>query len=535
MKNIAKFIVGLGCSSVLLLAGCIDETKPTSVATEDQLSSSSKATEALLWAMPAFTNNYQTVSSSAYDWGYGSIMHIRDVMTADQVIVSSGYDWYSTWAENNYLGETYSRAQFIWNYFWKFVQTTNNMIGAINPEKANATQLGYLGMGYAFRAFAYLDMAQMYEFLPNDGTSAVNAAGNDVTNLTVPIVKNGITEDSARHNPRVSRAVMAEFIKSDLDAAAKYLDGVSRPSKVLPDLSCVYGLYARLYMWLGDYSNAKTYARKAIDLGEQTPTTKDEWLSTTKGFNDLSEASWMWGSSMSKEDEVVQSGILNWTAWMSNEAQYGYAAAGPFSMIDSKLYSQISNNDFRKLSFKAPKGSTLDGRMSYIDAAFGATLPDYASLKFRPGSGNVSDYNVGSADAYPLMRIEEMYFIEAEATAHLDAAAGAKLLNTFMKTYRYSSFNCKATTTDDVVAAIFQQKRIEFWGEGVIFFDYKRLNLPVDRAYTDAPNIWPASRRFQTTTRPAWMNFCIVQTEKNNNKALVGYENPDPSGKYALK
>jgi hypothetical protein len=128
-----------------------------------------------------------------------------------------------------------------------------------------------------------------------------------------------------------------------------------------------------------------------------------------------------------------------------------------------------------------------------------------------------------------------MYFIEAEATAHLDAAAGAKLLNTFMKTYRYSSFNCKATTTDDVVAAIFQQKRIEFWGEGVIFFDYKRLNLPVDRAYTDAPNIWPASRRFQTTTRPAWMNFCIVQTEKNNNKALVGYENPDPSGKYALK
>src|SRR5574344_1011154 len=225
MKNIAKFIVGLGCSSVLLLAGCIDETKPTSVATEDQLSSSSKATEALLWAMPAFTNNYQTVSSAAYDWGYGSVMHIRDVMTADQVIVSSGYDWYTNWAENKYMGETYARAQFLWNFYWKFVQTTNNMIGAINPETANATQLGYLGIGYAYRAFVYLDMAQLYEFLPNDKVSGVNAAGNDVDSLTVPIVKNGITEAESRNNPRVKRSVMAEFIKSDLDAAAKYLEG----------------------------------------------------------------------------------------------------------------------------------------------------------------------------------------------------------------------------------------------------------------------------------------------------------------------
>jgi hypothetical protein len=28
------------------------------------------------------------------------------------------------------------------------------------------------------------------------------------------------------------------------------------------------------------------------------------------------------------------------------------------------------------------------------------------------------------------------------------------------------------------------------------------------------------------------MNICIVTTEKNNNEALVGYENPDPTGCY---
>jgi hypothetical protein len=28
------------------------------------------------------------------------------------------------------------------------------------------------------------------------------------------------------------------------------------------------------------------------------------------------------------------------------------------------------------------------------------------------------------------------------------------------------------------------------------------------------------------------MNICIVKSEKNNNKALIGWENPDPTGKY---
>ena len=29
------------------------------------------------------------------------------------------------------------------------------------------------------------------------------------------------------------------------------------------------------------------------------------------------------------------------------------------------------------------------------------------------------------------------------------------------------------------------------------------------------------------------MNFVAVQTEANNNKAYVGWNNPDPSGKYS--
>lgn len=532
MKKISKQIVSICCASSILFSGCIDETVLNNGASAEQLASSAKATESLLWAMPAFANNLGTASSSnAYDWGYGSIMHIRDVMTEEMTIVSSGYDWYTAWSGNTNIDNNKASTQFIWNYFWKFVQTTNNMIGTIDAENATNTQLGYLGVGYAFRAFLYIDMAGMFEFLENDKISSINTSGNNVLNLTVPIVKETITEDEARNNPRATRQKMYDFILDDLVKAEEYIKNLNRPNKTLPDLSVIYGLRARLHLWVGEYDEAKTYARKAIDTGNYLPVTRDQWLDTSKGFNDISNAAWMWGSQMQKEDDVVKSGILNWTSWMSNETTYGYASAGPFLMIDAKIYNKMSNDDFRKLSFRAPEGHALDGKSTYIKPEWGKeTIPEYGSLKFRPASGNMEDYNVGSSSAYPLMRIEEMYFIEAEAAAHLNATEGKGLIERFMQNHRYSKYTCLATTSEGVVDEIFQQKRVEFWGEGRNFFDYKRLNKSVIRGY-DGTNHSDANR-FNTEGRPAWMNFCIVLTEQNNNKALVGYDNPNPSGSY---
>ena len=91
ISNILLGLLGLCCSSSILLSGCIEETFPTNGATEDVISSSDKGIEAKLWAMPAFAVNFGTVSTSVgYDWGYGSIMHIRDVMTQDMPLFSLG-------------------------------------------------------------------------------------------------------------------------------------------------------------------------------------------------------------------------------------------------------------------------------------------------------------------------------------------------------------------------------------------------------------------------------------------------------------
>ncbi len=528
--TITKIFAGMFCAASLFSAtSCVEETFPTSSATEQQIQASEKATEALLWAMPAFLNDAETVAGNHYEWGYGSLMHIRDVMTGDMTVVSTGYDWYDNWGSNLNQGENSANSQYIWNYYWQFVQTANNLIAAVDTTTATNELKGMLGAAQAYRALAYLDLAQMYEFLPNDKISSINAAGNDVLNLTVPIVREGMTEAEARVNPRVSRDVMAEFILGDLNEAEKNIVHLLSGAKQLPHLDAVYGLKARYYMWLGDYENAKKYARLAIDNNTGYVMSKDDCLNTTTGFN--TPEPWMWASTTQKEDAVVKTGILNWASWMSPEATYGYSFAGATSMIDAAMYSRISNTDFRKLMFKAPASSPLAAQVPYINRAISTKyLPTYAGIKFRPGEGNIEEYSIGSSSSYPLMRIEEMYFIEAEAAEHLVPGEGITLLKDFMVNYRDEAYdvNQMFSPIDEIVF----QKRVELWGEGLSFFDYKRLNMSVTRGYTGS-NV-AEERMFNTSGRPAWMNFCIVITEKNNNSALKGWENPDPTNAYEV-
>ena len=538
-RHIFHSLMGLAIAtvSVTSFTGCIEETEPTTVATEPQIQESASAAEAFLMAMPAYFNHF-TDNGWHHGLGYGAMLYIRDLMTGDMNHSSTNYaSHFYYWSRNKYQGDGYIFGQYIFNYYYEFVLTANNMIGAVNPETATEKQLGYLGAGLAFRALLYLDMARCYEFLPNDKTKSINADGNDVLNLTIPIVTAEMDQSAATNNPRASRETMKEFIENDLNNAEEYIVNLKNTNgNVLPDLACVYGLKARLYMWVEDYVNAEKYARLAINSAKTGVMNETDCTNVTTGFNDITK--WMWGSQMTSEDGVVSTGIINWASWLSNQTTFGYTGYGasnmPFNCIDKKMYERISDTDFRKLEFKAPEGSPLANKVLQIPAVkelADANMPAYAAVKFRPAQGNAEDYQIGAATAFPIMRVEEMYFIEAEAAAHQDAARGKELLTNFMTTYRDASYQTKKTEKDDVVEEIVFQKRVELWGEGQTFFDIKRLNYSVTRGYPGT-NWNDQLARLNTNGRPAWMNFVMVRNEANNNQALVGWNNPDPSDLY---
>lgn len=546
MKNICKMLKMAALAAVpFLTIGCIDEVEPTSLVTSEQLSENASTTEVLLWGMPAFMSAYNvTGGGGANDYGIGTIMHILDIMGEDYVVTPHFYDWYSSWSYNESMGETSSDVNLVWTTLYKSILTTNMLIGNIDSQTDNSKLLQYLAAGYAFRASLYLDAARMYEFLPNDGTSQINADGKDVFGLTVPFVFDATDEYMARRNPRAFHTEAFGYIRKDLECALNiFAERGCIDDKTLPGYYATCGILARAYMWHGSFlkefgeqydreltadecfATAERYAKKAQEGG--TPLTESQWTDVSMGFNSFND-SWLWGFTVSKESDAVRSAYDNRISWVSNEVSYGYAGVGPYIKVDKQFYERISPTDFRKLSWKAPRESELYERVSYCDKEIFDRLPDYAALKIRPGQGEVNDYNIASAVSVPFMRVEEMYFIEMEAVAQRGQEDDAiALLQSFMQKYRAPGYQYSAS---DIIDEIFFQKRVELWGEGRNYFDYKRLNKGVVRNYEGTQ--FGAAAQMNTRTRPAWMNFVIHSSETSNNDSIRSYNNPDPSDCY---
>lgn len=464
------------------------------------------------------------ISNYHFAFGYGAMMHIRDVLTNDMAISFSTYDRFSAWEENSRLERATYYSYYPWQFYYSAIAQVNNLLKNLKGVKVSDAYHTYMGSLQAWRAMLYLDIAQMYEYKDNEVQSSVNEYGNDIKGLTVPI----ITEKSTEPQPRATKEQMVAFLTSELNAANSLMPSSSTtvdPS--MPGRAVVYGLMARLNLWAGDYAQAASYASKAIAAYGGAPLTMSQALDTKTGFNTLSP--WMLGVQQSSTDATVQSGIINWTSWMSNEATFGYAYAGPRLMIDAGMYNKLSDTDWRKRMWKAPEGSTLYGVTEWIDASMSNNLPDYASAKFRPNEGNTNEPEVGSASAYPLMRVEEMYFIKAEAEAQQGNLAEAKTtLTDFMTKYRDAQYNTTASTQSDLINEIIFQKRVELWGEGLSYFDYKRLNMPAARSYVGTNFGWSVlTATPNTTIMPVWMNFLIPIEALDNNTSIAKWGNPD--------
>lgn len=553
MKAIYKSLIAAALAAPAL-TGCIEESIPTNTVLATQLEGNANAIQAFASAMPAHLNVMATIDQKYhFDFGWPSMMHARDVMTEDMFVrYAGGFDWFSSWSRNEVsLGPRYLVCQYSWNYYYAQILTTNNTIKVCNPESEDPSERYNLGAAKAFRAMTYLDAGRCYEVLPTTVNTGNSDEGNPIIGLTLPIVTEETTEDEMRNNPRAPHATLFEFIVNDLTEAITLMEGYARPAKTMPDVACAKGLLARAYLWdasfqaevngdnaaaTASYGKAAQYAREAIAESGATPLTRDQWLNPTSGFNDINVSSWMWGGQYTAEDDaVVAGGIRTWTSFCSNEQNFGYAGSecGAYSEIGASVYRRINDNDFRKLSFVAPEDSPLSGQEVYLNRQYAEENFDgpYIALKFRPGQGEMDDPKVGAVVGYPLMRVEEMYFIEAEAVAHTNPAAGQGLVESFMRTYRFPQYSGQSSSETALINEIVFQKRVELWGEGRSFYDVKRLNLSVTRWY-EGTNFEEAASTFNTVGRPAWMNFCIVSQEVDNNPAIKGYNTPSPNGLY---
>lgn len=530
MKNIFKSALLLTAAASLSLTSCIDETQPAgATVTQGQLSGSDKGLDAMLAAMPAYMKKVGVWSEYAFDFGYPSIMIGRNLMAGDLMIPYNGYQHfyhYSNVTRN--LDDEYLISQINW-YFYNFaVRTCESLINTIDPNTDVAYQQSYLAQGITYRAALLLDMARTYEYLPSE-ISPINDDGNDVTGLTVPVTIPGVTDPD--NNPRMPHNDMRDYLLAQLDEAIDLFtkSGVAPASKDLPSLGVAHGVKARVYMWDENYPKAAEEARLAITTSGAQPLTREQFCNTTTGFNDMTPSAWMWGLQIEPTDDGV--GYTGWGSFVISEADLGYSGLRKCTFtVDKSFYESIPDADWRKLLWKAPSGSALSGQEPFFSAAKGATLDPYNTIKFRPGQGVTNDFYTTFAVAIPLMRVEEMYLIEAEALAHTSYSEGKSALDKFVQTYRYAEYINPATDQESLINECFKQKSIELWGEGQTFFDVKRLNVSVTRAYPGTN--WPTTSRFNTVGRPGWTTWPFVDYESQFNKGCEGWGNPNIGNRF---
>lgn len=543
-NKIVKFAAALLCAPVLL-SSCIEETFPEGGnVTSGQISESPFAMEDIAASIPTILITNYLDMGDHFDFGYPGIFGATDRMVGEVFPVSQnlpgGNQYYDRWQAWLYpdmggLSATGWTDFFYLNYY-QFIYSANEVISIASQSESGGVALG---IAKAFRAMCYLDMARMYDPLPAKAPDrpSYESELEAVKGLTVPIVREGATLEQLENNPRATREEMFNFILSDLTDAESLLADYQPASKNMPSQAVVYGLLARTYLWLGGfeetyegfvtgteaYKKAAEYARKAINASGCTILTESQWLDPKTGFNTVNNA-WMWA--MIQTTDTVLNNLLSWAAHMSLEAVYGYGyGAQPGISIFS--YERISDTDFRKKSYVTPDQSyaAAQSYMSLTEEEFKTVAP-YASFKFHTAGGEKSNFTIANVVDIPMMRVEEMYLIEAEATAHYDEATARTLLTSFMA-HRDPNYRIPAATTDLVEEIIFQ-KRIEFWGEGIIYYDMKRLNMSMHNA--DTGTNAPSGAIISTDGRAPWWNCVIPLGAVQQNIALTNMNNPDPTG-----
>ena len=567
-NNIFKFIAVALCSAVLLTS-CAEETFPENgYAVNDQIGESPFATGGVLSAIPTILmSNYTEILGEHVEFGYMGLVGGLDRLTGDMFPVSGSMDggnpYFDRWQFATYpctllwLNNTSYASMWYYKSYYQFIFTANSAISVLAAAETPGAELG---VALAYRAMIYSDMARLYDPLHAVGDPNAPAGYEikpEVVGLTVPLITENTTQDEMENNPRLPREQMWAYILNDLNKAEELMiadASYTRPTIGIPNLAVVYGLKARAYLWLGGldgnygavvvpgqaeeisvevptgndaYRKAAEYARKAITESGCSIMSEAQWLDPMTGFC-VANNSWMMG--LCQSTDTVIGNLYSWTAHMSLEAIWGYGY-GSQPGVSNKFYERINPADFRRKNIVSPdrNWAAFQPYTNLTEDEFNGSenspIAPYAWGKFHTNGGEKFDYSKGNVTDIPLMRVEEMYLIEAEATAHYDATSGKALLESFMAN-RAPGYSYLGT---DVVEEIIFQKRVEFWGEGVVIYDMKRMDI----GWSNADNTnSPVYNRITTNGRAPWWNFTLPESAEQMNAGIRGLNNPNPCGTY---
>jgi len=365
-----------------------------------------------------------------------------------------------------------------WYYYYKIISNANQVIENVdNAEGTEGDRAFIKAQALTFRAHAYTMLMQLYAYRWQDSN---NGASKGVAlRLTSETDENG-TYDIALS----TQTECYTQIYADCDEAIKLFkaSGKDRGADEFykPNLNVAYAVKTRAALVRQDWQTVvecAPEARKGHPLMSQ-----DEYMNG--GFSDANNE-WIWGV-YEAEDQTIY--YYAYFAYQGSNASSSMQRQYPLA-ISKELYNQIPVSDVRRKMWLEPTaeeaaelnaaGRSQKTLYKRAFAEYGSKLYStsfvyqYMQFKFlatfMPGGGSFNIY-----------RSAEMYLAEAEAKCHLGQDASAQALLNELNKNLNPSYSCTKTGAD-LLTEVKLYRRVDLWGEGFDWYDYKRWNEPIVR------------------------------------------------------
>ncbi len=473
----------------------------------------------------------------------------------DCLAADANYAFWNRYGANlmnwNYtLVNTYWFAQVAWSYSYNLIGLANNVLAGVDFIETGTEQrrAAVKAQALAIRAHGYIRILEIY------GARWVDSKNGSVYVAPLRLVPG--TGDLALS----TQGQIMDQIYADLTEAIELFDeaGFKRQQLYEVDKSVAQGLFARAAMLKNDWQKAYDMASAARAA---YPIMSAEQYKA--GFVEANQE-YMWTNPVS-EDYI---GYWSWGSWGSCRGAYAtFAWQQGAGAISYDLYKMTDKKDIRRDLYWTPdkqlignlraanfwngryvnsenmdcnvgKNAFMTGSANLFNESFTENIAKYG-LPYSNQAGTSTSgipivfgaqYKFWGQGSYaicqfPVMRGAEMALYEAEAAYRLGKTAEAQNALNDINSKRIEGYTC-TKSGEDLWQEIMLTSRIELWGEGHSWHNYKRWNIAMDRRIwvdgdVNSNNFAPAYLEMhkEPTDNYGWV-FTIPNAELQFNHAI---------------
>jgi len=372
----------------------------------------------------------------------------------DRYVSSSYLSYYPLWKANYNWDETANRIELNNSsestyYMLYGTISTCNLIVENAPTSTEATEAAKNEvMAYAkvIRSMCYYVLVNYYAETYQEATAA--------TKLGVPLIESANLGASYK---QVTIKEIYDYILKNVDEALPYLPNYGT-TMLHPGAGAAYAFLARVYLTMGDYTNAEKNADKALAINNK---------------------------------------LYDWTAFYTANQTQIEKPASYTRLVDPAGFSYVENYNYRHGStyYSTAENSITTNRANLFetgDARFAARWKIYTV-----GTDTYYYSTLTSYHNYGGMTTAEVYLIKAECQARANKLPEAMTtLNAVRKTRILASNyqDLSATSISDAISKIRRAKDNELIFSIVPFADARRLN---------AEGTYASTRTFSKTVNGA--------------------------------